>query len=119
MRKCCSGLLLVGMSLALLLHDAEGGKKKPRVAFTDPLKAGPDFVLQGEYVRKGKDPSVKWAAQVIARGDGEFVVNLLRGGLPGAGWDGKTKHTGDAKTVDNKTTVTGKGWSGEITAGQL
>jgi hypothetical protein len=39
--------------------------------------------------------------------------------LPSSGWDGKTKIEADAKTEDGKTTVTGKGWSGQIADGKL
>ena len=60
------------------------------LTFTDPREAGPDFVVQGEYVGK-VDGELDIAAQVIASGDGTFEGVLYGGGLPGAGWDGITR----------------------------
>jgi hypothetical protein len=80
--------LLLGLAAASA-PAAEHGK-----AYTDPAQAGPDFQVQGEYV--GQLPSAdggkqKWGVQVIALGDGKFDAVGYRGGLPGAGWDGKEK----------------------------
>jgi hypothetical protein len=86
--------------------------------FTDPAKAGPDYAVQGEYVGSvGSD--MKYGAQVIADGEGKFTVKLLQGGLPGAGWDGKTSMQGSAVTADGKVTVNGKDFSGAISDGKL
>jgi len=49
--------------------------------YLEPAEGGRDFALQGEYT------APEWGAQVIARGGGNFVAALQRGGLPGAGWD--------------------------------
>ncbi len=64
----------------------------PFVALGDPIytnagaaAADPDFLLQGEYAADG------WGVQVIARGDGAFEAFVLKGGLPGAGWDGESR----------------------------
>jgi hypothetical protein len=54
-------------------------------AWLEPRAAGPDFPVQGEY--EGESGG----AQVIALGAGSFRVVHLRGGLPGAGWDGETR----------------------------
>jgi hypothetical protein len=45
--------------------------------------AGPDFPLQGEYADPQSHPEV--GANVIALGDGNFRLVLMRGGLPGIG----------------------------------
>jgi hypothetical protein len=84
--------------------------------FTNADEAGPDFKIQGEY--EGKFGSDKFGAQIVALGDGKFDVYFLTGGLPGAGWDAKTKIKADAKTDENKVTLTGR-WSGTIADGKL
>lgn len=107
------GLTIVAVA-ACLAFEAPKEKK----AYTDAAEAGPDFALQGEYV--GDVPGKgKYGAQVVAEGDGKFFVNLLPGGLPGEGWDGKTKHKGKAKRAENNAIVEGEGFSGEITGGKL
>src|SRR5256885_748477 len=53
--------------------------------FTEPSKAGLDYVIQGEYAGDG------WGVQVIALGDATFRAVLHKGGLPGDGWDGSAK----------------------------
>jgi len=115
--------LLVGVcALALVLGwIASGGaeeqkkSRKPNPAYTDAKKAGHDFVVQGEYEGEIEGKG-KLGAQVIADGDEQFTVQLLPGGLPGAGWDGKTriKASGACKTKDGVTDVEGDGWMGTI-----
>ena len=55
--------------------------------FTDPTdpKLPADYQYQGEYAAEGL------GAQVIALDKGAFQAVLYPGGLPGAGWDGKTQ----------------------------
>lgn len=71
------------------ISDAKDKKtevKKPNV-WTEVADAPVDYKIQGEYVGANK----KLAAQVVARGNGKFDVHILQGGLPGAGWDPKSK----------------------------
>ena len=114
--------LLAGFGLALVLTlflrcEAFQARKKQEV-YTDPQAAGPDFAVQGEYVGEitGKG---KLGAQVIAGGDAKFTAEFLPGGLPGAGWDGKTKVKTQGRRDAGKTALEGNGWKAEITEGKL
>jgi len=84
-----------------------------KATVTDPAKAGPDYQIQGEY------DGGATAAQVVSLGDDKFDVYVLGGGLPGAGWDGKTRVKVQAQTADGKTAITGPDWSGTIADGRL
>ena len=90
--------LLCVFSLAILFCGAaftagqEKDKKKAEPkkqanVFTDIADAPIDYKIQGEYAKAG----AKIAAQVVARGNGKADVYILQGGLPGAGWDVKSK----------------------------
>jgi hypothetical protein len=120
MARWLVGLLVLALAgLALTDVDAQDKKDKkplPIETFTDPEKAGPDFLIQGEYEGGDKE---KLGAQVIADGDGAFTVRILKGGLPGAGWDGKTQEKATARTEGSKTVITGKALNGEIAGGTL
>ena len=117
----CAVAFLTAMALILspaASQEKEKKKEKPkRVAVTDEKEAGPDFAVQGEYV--GEIDGEKTGAHLIARGDGKFDVNILKGGLAGAGSDGRSKVTGKAVTEGDRTIVTGKEISGEIANGSF
>lgn len=102
------GILLLS---ALLLSAQD--KKPAKVWFDTREKAGPDYLVQGEYKGAG------WGAQVVALGDGKFDVYVLKGGLPGDGWDQKTRVKSPAATADGRTAIAGKDWTGEIKDGKL
>ncbi|HEY5315557.1 MAG TPA: DUF1080 domain-containing protein [Pirellulales bacterium] len=113
-------------SLACLMMTAVccGAPAKPPT-FVEAKAAGPDLAIQGEYqgwrTSDGKDAKQQPSgAQVIARGDGKFVVVLYQGGLPGAGWDrAKKKETFSAETKDGITSLTGSNWRGVLAADEL
>jgi hypothetical protein len=79
---------------------------EPHAAFTDPLQAGPDFLVQGEYAGTLRN-GFPLAAQVIALGNGKFEGVLLPGGLPGAGWDEKARFHFKGETLDGSTRFIG------------
>ena len=89
---------------------------------TDASKAGPDFALQGEYEGSAtlNSGAKKFGAQVIAKGDGKFMIKLHSGGLPGqAGFDPAVKPMLlSATTKDGKVEITGKDMSGNIQNGK-
>jgi Domain of Unknown Function (DUF1080) len=88
---------------------AQNGKR----AFLDPKEAGPDFAVQGEYVGT-IGANAKIGAQVIALGGGRFDAVIYTKGLPGAGWDGKTKVRLHGDTSDNVAHLKGKNFEGTI-----
>src|SRR5262245_44367814 len=99
-------------------------KKKERIAIADPKEAAkdPDFAIQGEYVGEivlNSGPK-KYAAQVVAKGLGEFDVKFFVGGLPGDGSDGKTFTKATARRGDDGTaTIAGLNLTGTISGGKL
>jgi hypothetical protein len=106
--------LMVSSAMAAELAAAD----EPPVAFLTPDTAGPDFAIQGEYLGKIGEKT-PLGAHVIALGGGKFDVVLYAKGLPGAGWDGKTKVRLTGETVAGKTTFAGQNFQGEIYDGIL
>src|SRR5262245_18351967 len=92
------------LSLLLLLTIAAADEPKER-ALTDGSKAGPDFLIQGEYEGKIGENTVA-GLQVIALGDGKFDAVMYAKGLPGSGAD-KTRVPLKGETKDGITTFTG------------
>jgi hypothetical protein len=102
--------------IALMIAGTALAQDK-KAAITDPDKAGPDFRIQGEY--EGEAGGAKWGAQVVALGDGKYDVYFLGGGLPGAGWDQKTRAKVPAQTEGEKVVLSGDAWKGGLEGGTL
>lgn len=85
----------------LFAQAAQPAQPKKELVATTVEAAGPDYKVQGEY--EGTAGAAKIGVQVIALGDGAFQAVALPGGLPGAGWDGKSRILMDGKTEGNKT----------------
>lgn len=113
------GVAAIALLAVTLSNSAQDKKteKKPapkKTVATDPKEAGIDFEVQGEYQGSAR------AAQVFALGDGKFDVYFLAGGLPGAGWDGKTRTKASAVLDMGKTTaaIKGAGITGTFAVGE-
>jgi hypothetical protein len=114
----CAALLVPA---ALVATAADPNEKPKKIVATEAADAGPDFAVQGEYegeVTLNSGPK-KVGAQVVAKGNGNFDVRLLMGGLPGAGWDQKSELRATGKTEGGKVVLTGKDFSGAIAGGKL
>ncbi|QEL20393.1 3-keto-disaccharide hydrolase [Limnoglobus roseus] len=103
-------------------------KKPAAVKVNEPtkLKDDADYAVQGEYSGEAENDGkkVKLGVQVVAQGDGKFLVVAYGGGLPGEGWDGKKPDRGGvAERKDGKVTITvpaqGNDVRGEITSSGL
>jgi hypothetical protein len=105
---CCAFLVL--------LPTCAFGQSKTKHAFVDPKDAGPDFAVQGEYVGT-TGAQAKIGAQVIALGDGRFDAVIYPQGLPGDGWDGKTKTRLHGSASDGVAHLKGKNAEGTIKEG--
>jgi len=81
-----------------------------KFAVTDATAADADFALQGEYlglvaVGNGSEYA---GLQVVALGDGKFDAVYLKGGLPAAGWDRRTKLKLKGTGAEGKLTLSGE-----------
>jgi hypothetical protein len=100
-----------GLTACLCLSCGDGSRldaqNKGKEVWTDPNDATlpPDFKFQGEYAGTTKDGE-KLGCQVIALGKSCFQAIVLPGGLPGEGWDGKSKILMDGKLDGDKAVFT-------------
>lgn len=105
--------------LGLIATAAVVAQENPdhKLAIIDVKEAGPDFLIQGEYI--GKVGNQALGLQVIARGSGKFAAVVFPGGLPGAGWDAdkKVKHHLKGETTDKVAKLTGDGFEASIANG--
>lgn len=82
---------------ALLTSTAVSAADDHGDAYATPEEAqqDPQFAVQGEYVSVfGED-----GLQVVAQGDGQYLVVTYAGGLPGYGWDGSEETRADADSA--------------------
>ena len=107
------------IATCLLAVSASSWGQDKKQAFLDAKDAGPDFVVQGEYVGKLGDHAV--GVQVIAKGAGKFDGVVYPNGLPGAGWDAekKVKHKISGETKDGSTKLAGGDIEATITGDNL
>jgi hypothetical protein len=127
MRRCLAFAILLAALPVIAQEKKESPKEKPkalpRIALREPADVAKDadFPIQGEYEGEVATSAGarKFGAQVVARGQGNFYVRLLTGGLPGAGWDGKTGREFKAKTDGGKVTIDSTNASGSIGDGKM
>lgn len=84
----CGMLLFVASANVAADDEADKAKEQAELTYLDPLKAGSDYEIQGEYLGEITTPEGKqtWGAQIIALGGGKFEMVGYLGGLPGEGW---------------------------------
>jgi hypothetical protein len=102
--------LIVLSQLAAPAGAAEEPKDGP--TYTSVGQADEDYSLQGEF-RGWQQPlgsprgTQRIGVQVIALGDGSFAAVKYLGGLPGDGWDGKTRYRFDGKRLGDGALLIG------------
>ena len=107
-------LLLIPLAAGALVA-AEPATPKPEFkVYSDPEHTDADFKFQGEYA--SADPAL--GAQVRALGNGQFRTMFFAGGLPGAGWDGKTIIQ-KAPSTDTTTPADAKLEDGKVVIDQI
>ncbi len=112
-----SGLIVVALVIPSGASLTAADKKAdPGLVAIEAEQAGPDYAVQGEYLSEGK-PAL--GVQVIANGKGTFTAVILPGGLPGAGWDGKTRQEMNGQTTGAETVFSGEAGKVAISAGVL
>lgn len=84
----------VSAILALLSFAVDPAPQNGTFDTPEAAKADPDFAVQGEYLKDGS------GVQVVAQGDGDFLIVIFKGGLPGAGWNGRDRQTVEGDNDD-------------------
>jgi hypothetical protein len=124
---CHSAVLGLSVFLATPLAAAEGAPSESPAtepvpvdrgqrAMTDPADVDADFAYQGEFTDAANVAARgTWGLQVVALGDGRLDAVLLRGGLPGAGWDGHAKYRLTGQRGTEWATLEGDGYRVKLT----
>ncbi len=99
--------------VAIAPSFGEEKKKERGLVAVTVAEAGPDFAVQGEYL--SATPAL--GVQVIAEGKGAFTAVILAGGLPGAGWDGSSRHELKGQTDAGVTSFSGDAGKAEVKDG--
>ncbi len=107
--------VLSALAACLVLSLAASADESKERTFTDAAKAGPDFLVQGEYEGKIGENTIA-GLQVIALGDGKFDAVMYAKGLPGSGAD-KTRVPLKGESLGGVTTFTGNGFAGKLQNG--
>lgn len=102
--------ILLATALAALPALAD---EEPVYIDVEQAKQDPDFLVQGEYLAEA------WGAQVVALGDGRFKAYLLRGGLPGDGWNGEGRIELAGERDGDTTQLGGDDLAAEIRDGRM
>lgn len=84
--------------------------------FASTATAQNDVDVQGEYLGALSD-KLKFGAHVLARGEGRFEAVLLSKGLPGEGWDGRTRVLLNGERQGSAIVFSGRDFAGRIEKG--
>ena len=119
MSRIAASVLILTIVLTAACAQAQRAARPEGPTYIDPKEAGPDFATQGEYATD-KSAAHPYGVQVVALGDGKFEVVVLAGGLPGDGWDTKSRvELKAARKGDAADIKPDKGFSGSIADGSL
>lgn len=109
--RLIAGVIVTGCGVVL-------AQDKSSQTILDPAQGGPDFAVQGEYQGTAGPISIQ-GLQLVALGEGKFQGVLYAKGLPGGGWDGKTKLALTGETRDGTVQLSGVNFRASISAGVL
>jgi hypothetical protein len=115
-------MVIAAVLCGLLMGAEEFVPKVAKDVYLDPKEAGIEHKMQGEYAGEllGKEGGMKKiAAQIVAMGNGKFRAVMMEGGLPGDGWDGKSRLELQGKLDGAEVTLGSEGdvYHGKISAG--
>ena len=114
-------LVIFGAIVTTVAFDHVSMGQSDSATYTDPVNAGPDFPLQGEYLGVIQaDGGRNWGAHVIALGKDEFRLVGYPGGLPGDGYRRSDEiKSANGKRVAGTIKFEGDDFVAELVVGQL